>query len=973
MDPALEELLEGPAGDVLEVLVRLQDPLRIPVGVTPVARFGDVVSARLARGEIRRVWADPRVVSLKAPRLLEYAEEVPLPPHDGTAEASGRRPGVPETGRGVVVGVLDWGFDVTSPAFRHTDGGSRIAALWDQRDRPGGAPTPYGYGVVHRRAAIEAALRTASPEGTLGYRAADADPGTGAHGTHVADIAAGTPGPRREGGVAPGAELVLVNLAAGQLSGLAGLGDSVRILEGLDFIRRVAGDRPFVANLSLGRHAGPQNGTTLVERAIDALVAGAPGRAVVMSTGNYQLARAHATGRLTPGGRQTVSWEVSPGDMTGNELEIWYPDTDRLHAILEGPGGAPRIQAALGHNRPIELNGAEVGRLYHRAFDPNSPDHHVAVFLRPGAPAGTWTLTLVGEEVSDGRWHAFVERDGSCPGCQSVLAGPHVARRGTLGSICNGLLSITVGAADTTGMLPGIARFSSSGPTRDGRQKPDLLAPGVAIAAARSRSAAAPAGGVVRKSGASQAAPYVAGTIALAFEAAGRKLSIHETRAVIIGTAVPLPVGRHDPLRAGAGLVAPEAALAAARARRQSGAPGSVSSQRRAGAPQPAQQEDHAMPFRAAMPGPAFARRTAFESFAENPAAAAAGATRISALAGGISAAGGAIGLLNQVIEFGERRVFTGAFTLNTQEARVTPLPRGLAPEFTVSRTFQLRCVQPVISDDIMAFQVTVTADCFNIYNVAIVRDEGRSAFLINSTLTLNLQPDAQQVRGTLRPNIPFWIRGRWDPTGPIGNEDFSGRLLVSADGAMELSINAPGRRVRVEGAGRYGPARSCPRPEQPDPGAPTPAPISPPDQAGRGGQGRGGGGRQLYPDSRHLLPTGPMVTHVFFLTSAPTLSQSERNRLQSWLNQLGTPLVEQIRAGGVPVYVTGHASRSGNELQNMELSTRRARAAAELLRELLGPGASIRYQGQGSRDSVGGHPNDQADRRATIRLHLPN
>jgi outer membrane protein OmpA-like peptidoglycan-associated protein len=101
-------------------------------------------------------------------------------------------------------------------------------------------------------------------------------------------------------------------------------------------------------------------------------------------------------------------------------------------------------------------------------------------------------------------------------------------------------------------------------------------------------------------------------------------------------------------------------------------------------------------------------------------------------------------------------------------------------------------------------------------------------------------------------------------------------------------------------------------------------------------------------------------------------LAVNEMNRLQSWLNQLGTPVVEQIRNGGIPVFVTGHASRSGNEVRNMEISTQRARAAAEALRGLLGPGADIRFQGQGSRESVGQHSNDQADRRATIRIQLP-
>ncbi len=967
MDPALAELVDGPANDVLEVLIRLEDAGRVPDGVRAIARFGEVISARLSRGDIQRVWADPGVASLKAPRLLEYADSagqagVPAGP------APPRRPDtLPETGKGVVLGVLDWGFDFASPAFRTLDGRSRILALWDQRGVPGASPpAPYGYGVVHDRATIDRALRQPDPEATLRYRAADADPGHGAHGTHVADIAAGTPGPGREGGVAPEADLVFVHLAAGSLSGLAGLGDSVRILEGLDFVRRIAGDRPFVVNMSLGRHAGPQNGTTLVERAIDALLREKPGRAVVMSTGNYHLARAHAGGRIRPGGTQRLGWEVGERARSASELEIWYPNADRLHAVLEGPGGHPRIEAALGQSRPIVVEGQEVGRLYHRAFDPNSPDHHINVFLRRGAPSGTWTLRLLGLAVSDGRWDAFVERDGSCATCQATFEGPLVKSKGTLGSVCNGLLSITVGAADMRQAPPRIAPFSSSGPTRDGRQKPDLVAPGVGILAARSRSPRAPVGGQTRKSGASQAAPHVAGAIALVFEAAGRPLSIHETRAALIGTAYPERSLSSEPLRAGAGLLDVPAAIGAAR---------HLAPSRSVSLPPAAEEIDMNQTILAYSPRMAHPAM-GDSAFPENPAVIA-GLARAGAALG---AAGDALGALDKAIEFAERRVFTGAFSLSSTDARVTPLPRGLGPEFTISRIFRLRCVQPVLSDDIMAFQVTITADCFNIYRISIVRHEGGSAFLINSTLSLTFRPDTEQVRGTTRPNVPFYLTGRWDPTGP-GNEDFTGRLLVKADGSMQLSLQAPGRRVRIEGTSGFGAARACPAPIAPDPGTPGPVPVLPPDQRGGASRPSGGGGYRPpagggraapYPDSRHLLPTSPTEIHVFFLTSNTGLTVNETNRLQTWLNQMGTAVMEQIRNGGVPVFVTGHASRSGNEVQNMELSTRRARAAAEALRGLVGPNANIRFQGQGSRESVGQHPNDQADRRATIRIQLP-
>src|SRR4051812_37422076 len=305
MDPALRELLRGePADQVIEAIIRFRRPRVELPGVRIVTRFGSIATCRLLLADVPRVWADRDVVSLKAARTL--GEEQLGPSQEGRAEAAGttdsvdllpavtrRPPGLGLTGATVLMGGVDWGFDPDHPNFKRPDGSTRLIALWDQRPSTGPAPEPYGYGTLHTRERIDAALRTGSPFRALDYYPEDADRGGGgAHGTHVLDIAAGN-GAVGPSGLAPEADLVFVHLADQGTGGFSNLGNSVRLLEAVHFIARTAGDRPWVINLSMGRMGGPHDGETPTELALDELLASAPGCFVTQSAGNYHEARTH--------------------------------------------------------------------------------------------------------------------------------------------------------------------------------------------------------------------------------------------------------------------------------------------------------------------------------------------------------------------------------------------------------------------------------------------------------------------------------------------------------------------------------------------------------------------------------------------------------------------------------------------------------------------------------------------------------
>jgi subtilisin family serine protease len=575
MDPALAELIEaGDADDDVRVVVRTTRDAAPPPWVEVVSQFGDVGTWRVKRRDVRRTWEAPETESVKGARLLGPAPVgVWVDPgprgSDGLTADDERRPaGLRETGQGVIVACLDWGVDFAHPDFRTPTGDTRLLALWDQRSgaKPGTAPR-YGYGRVHDRRAIDAALATGDPYTTLGYHPADSDLGHGSHGTHCLSIAAGTGSDATPRGVAPRADLLFVHLDSPRAGEGESLGDWVTLLDALDYCLRTAGARPLVVSMSLGSEGGPHDGSTPVERALDFAVSAAPGRAICQSTGNYYEAKTHTSGWLRPGDSDRIGWMTTQAETNPHQLEVWYAGADRIVARIESREHELIVTARPGDSRRIELDGVTVGRIHHRTAEPNNGKNHVNVFLYPAAPGGRWDVVLDAVDVADGRYHCWVERESASPGGQSHLDDTDIVKRYTTNSVCNGLRTITVGAYDGRTPDRPPASYTSAGPTSDGRPKPDVSAPGVQVLAARSTPRGeAPGDRCTRMSGTSMAAPYVAGTIALMFEAAGRPMTIAETRRHLSRTVEAADPDDDSAVRLGDGYVDIEHAVAATRA-----------------------------------------------------------------------------------------------------------------------------------------------------------------------------------------------------------------------------------------------------------------------------------------------------------------------------------------------------------------------------------------------------------------------
>src|ERR1700756_3350977 len=168
MGPDLWELFEdGKADDEVAAIIRLGHYAVLPKGVRIITQFSEIITVRTTRANLLKLSGAPEVADIEAgdtymgPDVEFEAADLAELSSDTILPTDERRPRDERaTGRGVVVGVVDWGFDFAHPDFRNKDGSTRILALWDQRgSKLTNSPKPFDYGVVHDREAIDRALK----------------------------------------------------------------------------------------------------------------------------------------------------------------------------------------------------------------------------------------------------------------------------------------------------------------------------------------------------------------------------------------------------------------------------------------------------------------------------------------------------------------------------------------------------------------------------------------------------------------------------------------------------------------------------------------------------------------------------------------------------------------------------------------------------------------------------------------------
>jgi len=492
------------------VLVKLARPLvgTAVVGVEVGCRTGTVVSMDVTTDELMRLIEDEDVVYVEPAWKTTPHLDVSVPAI-GADQAHGLSPAV--LGEGVIVAAVDTGIDYSHLDFRHdTDGdgfeeSSRILAIWDQT---------FGmFGVRYSQTEIEADLAGGYGAEAGTVRQSDLD----GHGTHVMGIAAGDGSASAYGfvGVAPDALLIMIKTTF----------YTSDILSGVEYVFETAGSLglPAVVNLSLGGHEGAHDGTSLFEQGLDELADG-PGRAIVVSAGNEGDQDIHASSTLDGG---SMSYGIDPSD-TQVELSIWYPGASRFDVTITPPSGAP-IVVPWGTETGAVATPAGMVRVDNAwlGVNPNNGDNEAFIRLYGLSSLTPWRVS-VSDAGGGGRFDAWVTS-----GTATLTGGDSASTIDEPGNADN---VITVGAYTTKTTWPSqsgdqdytsqytvgtMASFSSRGPTRDGRMKPEVAAPAVWICAALSEDAGwqstfvHPDGVHTMELGTSMAAPHVSGTIAL--------------------------------------------------------------------------------------------------------------------------------------------------------------------------------------------------------------------------------------------------------------------------------------------------------------------------------------------------------------------------------------------------------------------------------------------------------------------------
>lgn len=532
------------------------DQNQLPGNIRFGSRIGNIITLRIPKNQSHLIRELHGVTYLElAPKVVPLAEKAV---RDSRADSVQMGFGLPQgyTGKDVIIGVTDWGFDYTHPMFYDTAlTETRILAAWDQFKRSGPAPAGMNYGTEY--------------DGTTALMAAQSDTACiyydyATHGSHVAGIAGGSGAGLEHRGVAYDADFLFV---AVHLDG-ASMIDAVNWMKD----KAAAEGKRLVVNMSWGlSHIGPLDGTSLLSQALDQFAQ--DGIVIVTSAGNnggeeFHIKKTFNSDTMTTRvefypynahasmwGQGIIMWGA-PGHSFGARFEVY--DKNDLKIMQSTDYESASSPSTVSN---YLVSGSDTV-FYELAVDDAHPQNQrphmnlrikntntsLKVVLRSWANDGIvhyWNVTYLSNGAGNWGMPFSTYGTGSVAGDDEYAIGEPACTKSV----------ITVAAHTSEIRLPngtivngGLATFSSTGPAMDERLKPDISASGVNVASSISSFTTRSYVPITstnfngrtyefaRFSGTSMSSPVVSGVVALLLEAAPN-LTPEQIKTILINTA----------------------------------------------------------------------------------------------------------------------------------------------------------------------------------------------------------------------------------------------------------------------------------------------------------------------------------------------------------------------------------------------------------------------------------------------------
>ncbi len=391
-------------------------------------------------------------------------------------------------GEGVLMGIIDTGTDFNHPDFKDSLGHTRIKFLWDQVPSSGSAvPQPYGYGIEWTETQINAAQCTHSDVAYYG------------HGTSVSGIAAGNGlATGHHQGSASKSDMIVVAIDFNKPGPT--VADAVQYI----FDKATLLGKPCVINASLGDYYGSHDGTDLQTQLIENNLKNISGRAMVSAVGNAGGYKYHV--KTQTQSTDTVFTWLHNGS---TQEEYWlYGDSAQIVNLQVAVGADRNNFSNLGRigfkpyaygltslkSDTLWSNGHRIGVIKNASSINSSGVYELYLQIIADTANLFWRIETTGQGLHHAWNFDFVS--SGLPSSSQYPNINHYIMPDTISTMVSGFQCsdeiTTVGAflnlshyydvqdslRNNGGVAGTFSPFSSSGPTRDGRIRPDVCASG---------------------------------------------------------------------------------------------------------------------------------------------------------------------------------------------------------------------------------------------------------------------------------------------------------------------------------------------------------------------------------------------------------------------------------------------------------------------------------------------------------------